>query len=204
MTGLFDNPQKSLSHADLKGKRILDLGCGPMRREGAFRVDVIEEYEPDLVWDLRKLPYPLPDNSFEEVYLENIVEHLPDTVAVMQEVHRVCKPGALVKVWVPHYTGYTSWCCPEHYKTFTSISFDYFADHGYFDVVEKRLRYSVHHRHRILDWLINRNFVIADRFGFLIGGIADIYLVLKARPKSDKKIGLRHHLAELPESGKNY
>lgn len=201
---MFVNPSKQLSAKDLGGKKVLDLGCGPMRREGAFRVDVIDEYEPDLVWDLRKLPYPLPDNSFDEVYLENVLEHLPDTVGVVKEVHRICKPGALVKIWVPHYTGYTSWSCPEHYKTFTSISFDYFCDHGYFEMVDKKLRYSVHKKHRILDWLINRNFVVADRFGSLIGGIAEVHVAMRAKPKSDAKIDLRGHLAELPESGKQY
>ncbi len=201
---MFVNPTQPLTQEDLNGKTILDLGCGPTKREGAFRVDVIEEFSPDLVWDLRKLPYPFPDNAFNEVYLENVIEHLPDTVAVMQEVHRICKPGALVKIWVPHYTGYTSWSCPEHYKTFTSISFDYFADQKYFDVVHKRLRYSVHSKHRILDWLINRNYALSDRFGFLIGGIAEIHVTLRARDKSDRKVGLRGHLGEVPSSGENY
>lgn len=167
-------------------KRILNLGCGEMdyhSKNEEFKIDINHLSKPDLVWDLRNLPWPIEDNQFDIVYAENIIEHLPDTCGVMNEIWRICRDKATVKIIVPHYTGFTSWSCPEHYKTFTSISFDYF--HKQFDITKKRLKYSPHNRHpflwKILDWLINRNYVISDRFGFLIGGIAEIRLTLKAK-----------------------
>lgn len=167
-------------------KRILNLGCGDSLshdRSKEFTIDIAPAAKPDLVWNLMDLPWPIEDDQFDFIYAENIIEHLPDTCGIMQEIWRVCKDKATVKIIVPHYTGFTSWSCPEHYKTFTSISFDYF--HKQFDCTSKRLKYSPHNRHpflwKILDWLINRNYVISDRFGSLIGGIAEIRLTLKAK-----------------------
>lgn len=184
-------------------KRILNLGCGEMNYHGKdeeFKIDINSQSNPDLVWDLRNLPWPIEDNQFDIVYAENIIEHLPDTCGVMQEIWRICKDKATVKIIVPHYTGFTSWSCPEHYKTFTSISFDYF--HKQFDVIKKRLKYSPHNRHpflwKILDWLINRNYVISDRFGFLIGGIAEIRLTLQAKKNEENSkkdyVGRARHI----------
>ncbi len=172
-------------------KNILNLGCGDSEdhdRSKEFTIDITPAAKADLIWDLRKTPWPIEDNQFDMVYAENIIEHLPDTCAVMNEIWRVCKDRAIVKVIVPHYTGFTSWSCPEHYKTFTSISFDYFDKQ--FDIIHKRLKYSPHDRHpflwKIIDWLINRNYIISDRFGSLIGGIGIIFITLKA--KKDKKL----------------
>ncbi len=173
-------------------KTVLNLGCGEMdyHKDHEFRIDLNPASNPDLVWDLRKTPWPIKDNQFDMVYAENIIEHLPDTCAIMNEIWRVCKDKAKVKIIVPHYTGFTSWSCPEHYKTFTTISFDYF--HNQFDCIYKRLKYSPHNNHpflwKILDWLINRNYIISDRFGSLIGGIAEIRLILRAKKKDQEKI----------------
>ncbi|MBT3866185.1 methyltransferase domain-containing protein [Candidatus Woesearchaeota archaeon] len=186
-------------------KRILNLGAEDIRHHSnneEFTIDIAPAAKPDVVWDLRKTPWPIEDNQFDIVYAENIIEHLPDTCAVMQEIWRVCKDGAKVKIIVPHYTGFTSWSCPEHYKTFTSITFDYFNKQ--FDVVKKRLKYSPHDRHpflwKILDWLINRNYIISDRFGSLIGGIAEIRLTLRAKKKvnldGDEEYISRGHIEE--------
>ncbi|MFH1308565.1 MAG: methyltransferase domain-containing protein [Patescibacteria group bacterium] len=169
-------------------KRILNLGAEELHhhtKEEEFSIDIQPKTKPDLIWDLRKMPWPIADNQFDIVYAENIIEHLPDTCGVMNEIWRVCKDKAIVKIIVPHYTGFTSWSCPEHYKTFTSITFDYFNKQ--FDVLFKRLEYSCHNRHprlwKFLNWLINKNYILSDRFGYLIGGISIIKLVLRAKKR---------------------
>jgi hypothetical protein len=81
----------------------------------------------------------------------------------------VCKPGAIVKIIVPHFSGYISWSCPEHYKTFSTGTF----------------RYFVTGRHKfvssIMDRIINFYFGISDRFGPLIGGISEVNTVLRVK-----------------------
>ena len=173
-------------------KKIFNLGCGESGDPSKeFTIDIMPNFNPDLVWDLRKTPWPIADNQFEMVYAENVIEHLSDTCAVMQEIWRVCKPGAKVKIIVPHYTGYLSWSCPEHYKTFSSGTFVYFDKQ--FDTDYIKLNYFACKRHKILgaimNFFINLNLGVSDRFGSLVGGIAEVETVLtvKKNKSLDKK-----------------
>ena len=43
----------------------------------------------------KKIPWPIEDNQFDLIYAENIIEHLLDTCAVMEEIWKVSKPGAI-------------------------------------------------------------------------------------------------------------
>jgi ubiquinone/menaquinone biosynthesis C-methylase UbiE len=45
---------------------------------------------------------PFKNDSVEEVYLDHALESVPDFLAAMREIWRICRPGALVHVWLPH------------------------------------------------------------------------------------------------------
>ena len=110
--------------------KVLDLGCGNRKREGAVGIDFNSRTEADVIHDLNVFPYPLDDSSFDEIYLDNTLEHLIDVIRVMEEVHRICRPGGLVKVIVPYFR--SIWACidPTHRHFFTVDSFAYFdPDH---------------------------------------------------------------------------
>jgi SAM-dependent methyltransferase len=106
--------------------RILDLGCGTRKRPGAVGVDVSDRTDADVVHDLNTFPYPFEDESFDEVFLDNTLEHLDDVVRVIEEVHRLCRPGGRVTIIVPFFR--SMWACidPTHKHFFTVGSFDYF------------------------------------------------------------------------------
>jgi len=110
----------------MTGPRILDLGCGNRKRPGTFGIDVNPRSAADLVHDLNRIPYPLPDSSFDEIYLDNVLEHLENVIPVMEELHRLARPGALVKIIVPYFRA--RWACidPTHRHFFTVDSFSYF------------------------------------------------------------------------------
>lgn len=119
--------------------RILDLGCGVNKRPGAFGVDANPAVAPDLVHDLNCVPYPLEDSTFDEVYLDNVLEHVSDVVRTMEEVHRVAKAGAMVRVDVPYFRSRYAAIDPTHIHPFTVESFAYFdPTHPFFE----RYRYS--------------------------------------------------------------
>lgn len=84
----------------------LNLGCGFSKMEGYLNVDISPDCEPDEVWDLENTPWPWPENSFEAVLLDHVLEHLGETprkfIAIMQELYRVCKPDAVIHINVPH------------------------------------------------------------------------------------------------------
>ncbi len=110
--------------------KILDLGCGNKKRPGAFGVDFNNRTAADLVHNLNVFPYPLADESFDEIYLDNTLEHLDDVIRVMEEVHRICKPGGRVKVIVPYFRSVWAAIDPTHRHAFAVDSFAYFdPDH---------------------------------------------------------------------------
>jgi len=106
--------------------RVLDLGCGNSKRSGAVGVDFNDRTDADIVHDLNQFPYPLEDSSFDEIYLDNVIEHLSDVIKVMEEVYRVSADNALVKVIVPYFR--SRWACidPTHCHFFSVDSFAYF------------------------------------------------------------------------------
>ena len=59
--------------------------------------------------------------------MRNILEHLPDTIRVMEEVWRVCGNGARINIAVPYYNAPGAFQDPTHVKCFTENSFDYFT-----------------------------------------------------------------------------
>jgi SAM-dependent methyltransferase len=109
----------------LPGK--LNLGCGRDRRPGYYHVDQVAELEPDLVWNLDRHPYPLPDHHFESVLALDVVEHLEDVTAFLVDVHRVLRPGGIVEITTPHFSCANSYTDPTHRRHLGFFSFDYFT-----------------------------------------------------------------------------
>ncbi len=110
--------------------KVLDLGCGNKKRPGAIGVDFNERTAADVIHNLNSFPYPFDDSSFDEIYLDNALEHLDDVMHVMEEVYRLCKPGGVVKVIVPYFRSPWAYIDPTHKHFFTVNSFAYFdPDH---------------------------------------------------------------------------
>jgi SAM-dependent methyltransferase len=107
---------------------ILDLGCGLRKRPGAIGIDVNPRSQADVIHDLNRFPYPFPDNHFDEIICDNIIEHLDDFLKVMEELHRIAKPLALVTIVVPFYSHQQAHTDPTHRHFFSVHSFDYFID----------------------------------------------------------------------------
>ena len=55
--------------------KILDLGCGENKVQGAIGLDNVDINGVDILHDLLRFPYPLNDNSFDIIYLRNVIEH---------------------------------------------------------------------------------------------------------------------------------
>jgi len=113
-------------------KRILDIGCGARKVPGAIGLDKVSLPGVDIIWDLEKLPYPIKDSAFDEVHMYHVLEHLSDTISIMEEVWRIAKAGAKVFIRVPHYSGRKAWIDLTHKKAFSAFSFDYFGENQAF------------------------------------------------------------------------
>lgn len=108
-----------------KGRKLLDLGCGTRKRKNAVGVDIMPNEKVDIVHDLNQYPYPFHDNEFDDILLDNSIEHLDSVVKTMEEIWRICTPGARVVVKVPYFRSHFA-VDPTHKHSFVSHSFYYF------------------------------------------------------------------------------
>jgi SAM-dependent methyltransferase len=115
----------------LAGARVLDLGCGPghytraLRRAGAVVLPLdcdAREFSlaggppgGEVIADGRRLP--VPTAALDGVLCSNMLEHTPDTSAVVDELERVVRPGGWV--WLSWTNWYSPWgghdISPWHY-----------------------------------------------------------------------------------------
>ncbi|MFH0831609.1 MAG: methyltransferase domain-containing protein [archaeon] len=80
----------------------LNLGCGTDIKKGYVNMDKIKGQGIDLVWDLNKIPYPFKDNSIEQIYASNILEHIDLSIPLfLKEAKRILKKDGLLIVRVP-------------------------------------------------------------------------------------------------------
>lgn len=112
----------------MKELKKLNLGCGKDVKEGYVNLDKINLRGVDVIHDLTKFPYPFKDNTFDEIFAQSILEHLPNTVRVMEELHRISKPRAKIIVIVPYYHSRVAFDDPTHISFFTYRSFNHFTD----------------------------------------------------------------------------
>lgn len=84
----------------------LNLGCGYNKVAGFVNIDKYATANPDLQVDLEQTPWPFETNSVDEILLNHTLEHLGERtetfLALMVEMHRVCRNGAVVQINVPH------------------------------------------------------------------------------------------------------
>ena len=84
----------------------LNLGCGSKKLDGYINIDKYDTYNPDIIHDLEKFPYPFEDNSVDEILLSHVLEHIgqnPDIFnSIIKEFYRICVHGAKIDIRVPH------------------------------------------------------------------------------------------------------
>ncbi|MFZ3208308.1 MAG: class I SAM-dependent methyltransferase [Geobacteraceae bacterium] len=130
------------------GDRLLDLGCGEGRHAlsaylyedvAAVGVDLSQKdiltargkSRPFLATDnlLKSLDLqvadalnlPFPAASFDKVICSEVLEHIPDFIAVLLEINRVLKPSGVLSVSVPRFG--PEWVC-------WALSDEYHANEG--------------------------------------------------------------------------
>ncbi|MEW6730261.1 MAG: class I SAM-dependent methyltransferase [Acidobacteriota bacterium] len=108
--------------------KILDIGCGKHKTVGALGLDCNPKTDADVIHDLNDIPYPFPDNEFDLIVGNQVIEHVEDVLAVMRELYRIARPGALIRLDTPHYTDVSSFRDPTHRHHFTCESFMYFTE----------------------------------------------------------------------------
>jgi len=122
---MSDSCPKEPGQVCLSRRRVLNLGCGHRHLPEAINLDITTETNPDVVHDLNQLPWPFADNHFGEVLAYDVIEHLENFIPTMEEIHRICRDGAAVRITVPHFSCANSFTDPTHRRCFGYFSMDY-------------------------------------------------------------------------------
>jgi SAM-dependent methyltransferase len=124
----MSQPQQIADAAASSSKKILDVGCGWNKTAGAIGIDSNPKSHADVIHDLGAVPYPFADNEFDEIVCRHVIEHVPDVMALVTELHRIAKPGGRIAIVTPHYTNPDWPTDPTHRNHFNSYSFNCFID----------------------------------------------------------------------------
>lgn len=118
----------------------LDIGCGRNKRPGFIGLDASAASDADVVADIDE-GLPFPDNSFREVWMSHVFEHVSDTVHLMEEIWRVCQDGARIEIRGPHFSRPDLvWGDPTHKRALSLGTFLYFTGEWY--ITESRFRFE--------------------------------------------------------------
>jgi len=133
------------------------------------------------------------DGSVHFLRAFNHLEHLPDVVVVMEEIHRVLAPDGTAEITVPHFSNTQYYSDPTHVRPFGLYSFDYFVEPAHqrgkrkvrpfyskcrFTIVEKRLNFNapaalkaLRPVHRLAGWFFNLSPRVQEIYEALFCGI---------------------------------
>ena len=112
----------------------LDIGCGKAKRPGSIGFDRAPLPGVDIVGDLEQLPWiQFATSSFDHIYASHVLEHIHELIPVMEELHRILKPGGILEIWVPFYRHANAYQDPTHCRFFTEHTFDYFTPESPFN-----------------------------------------------------------------------
>jgi len=109
-------------------KVVLELGCGPHRKEGRIGIDRLDLPSVDIVSDLEDGLFFLPDKSVDEVHCRSVLEHIENFENLMQEIVRVLKSDGTAHIFVPHFSNPYFYSDYTHKRFFGLYTFYYFVD----------------------------------------------------------------------------
>lgn len=143
----------------------LDIGCGASKHPSFVGIDMQALPGVDIVHDLEDTPWPLPDECVLQAISSHVLEHINPAkgkfIDVMNEVWRVCKPGAQFAFVVPYAGNQLYWQDPTHCNGITEATIYYFDP----DPEGRYAGNSLYNFYKPKPWKIE--FLAADRNGVL-------------------------------------
>ena len=107
--------------------KILDLGCGDNKVEGAIGLDNIALTGVNIVHDLLNFPYPIENESYDIIHLRHVIEHFDNKEIndMLNECHRILNINGKLMISVPHVFSIAAFTDISHksYFTFNSGKF---------------------------------------------------------------------------------
>lgn len=120
--------------------RVLDIGCGSNKWPGAVGVDISSDTDADIVMDLDSFPYEIESDSFDQILCQDVIEHVKEPYRVMQELHRIGRPGARVHLRTPHFSSVLAYGDPTHRHYLSALAVRALAEPGFAHYTPARFR----------------------------------------------------------------
>ena len=117
-----------------KAKGIkLDVGCGINKQYGCLGMDMVKHPHVDIVHDIQKFPWPIPDNICSWILMSHIWEHIEPKYRfqVMDECWRIIRHDGQLWISAPHAGSPLEAAHPAHYMCPNRATFEFFdPDYG--------------------------------------------------------------------------
>jgi SAM-dependent methyltransferase len=144
-------------HGAVTDYATLNLGAGTTDHlPGALRLDLARATRPHVVANL-DAGLPFRAGSFRQVGAYDVVEHVADLVRLVEEVHRVLRPGGHFSITTPHFSSANAYTDPTHRRALGLRSFDYFSDAhplAFYSRARFRTRATLHFKGKLLGRLM--------------------------------------------------
>ena len=121
----------------------INLGSGKDFRADCLNLDIDETWRPDLVLDLSAIDLGsegiditthrfgramMRPGNFDAIIANDVLEHVPNLVALMTSCLALLRIGGVFKISVPYDLSYGAWQDPTHVRTFNDRSWLYYTD----------------------------------------------------------------------------
>jgi len=121
----------------------LNMGCGFKKLLDHWNVDIEKKCNPDQVVDFEEFPYPYPDDYFEHINADNILEHLGQNpkvfTEIIKEMYRISSDQATWHINFPHHRCDIFFDDYTHVRPLTAKTFRMFDQKVNFESVAKKL-----------------------------------------------------------------
>jgi len=152
----------------------LNLGSGKDIKRGYVNLDSVKLPGVDFVHNLDKYPYPFKNNTFDEVFCSHVLEHLSSITKPMEELNRICKKGAIIKILVPIAPTVWAFADPTHKQFYTYFTFNYFRPEDNLNYYSKA-RFNIRKRKILfskfikpIEWFINSSRTMQKIYAFFL------------------------------------
>jgi len=115
---------KSKSHVNIQ------LGGGDDPQGGFINIDINKGSTVDIVHDLEKYPWPLPNECADLILASHIIEHINPAklgfIKFMDEIWRITKPRGQLMVATPYGGSFVYYQDPTHVNPCNEATWSYF------------------------------------------------------------------------------
>jgi len=120
--------QKIIKNFENNNLIKLNLGSGNENIKDYYNCDIKADKNIDIICDLNNNLDLIPDNSVENIYSNQTLEHINNFQGLMKEIVRISSNNARCTFIVPHFANPYYYSDPTHVRHFGLYTFHYFID----------------------------------------------------------------------------